>query len=299
MRVGIAVVPAYTRTPAVLAATVATLSDICPGRFALGLGTSSETMLEGWHGLRLDRPVLRMHETISLLGSMLEGEKSQFEGATLSSVGYRQPALATRVPILLAALGPRMTHLAATASDGIVLNLVPLGVLESIVERIRAHAEAAGRSADSIEIAGRLPVLVTDEVAAGRDLFRRQFAPYYVNPVYNRFLESSGYPEEAAAILAAGGTGDWTGARAAMSDDLVDAVAVIGDAAYCQRRIRAFVEAGLTTPILGCPALEPGVHRDTYEALAPALCSTQHSAADRGATAGPVRRDDVPGGAGR
>src|SRR5882757_8568618 len=126
IRVGIAVVPAYTRTPAVLAATVATLADLAPGRFALGLGTSSEAMINGWHGLTLERPVARMRETLALLRDIFAGERTSFTGQTLRSTGYRQPALAASVPILLAALRPRMTELAVTAADGIILNLFPL-----------------------------------------------------------------------------------------------------------------------------------------------------------------------------
>jgi len=272
MRVGIAVVPAYTRTPAVLAATVATLADIAPGRFALGLGTSSETMLKGWHGLSMDKPLTRMRETLALMRSMLAGEKTRFVGSALRSSGYRQPAVQHKVPILLAALGPRMTELAATAADGVILNLFPFEVLDSLVQRIHETAEAARRDPETVEIAGRLSILVTDDVEAGRDAFRRQFAPYYVNPVYNRFLAACGYPAEASAVYAAGQAGDWTSARAALSDELVDAIAIIGDARYCLARLHAYEQAGLTTPILGCPALESGPHHETYAAIAPVLC---------------------------
>jgi probable F420-dependent oxidoreductase len=294
IRVGIAAVPAYTRTPAVLAATIATLADIAPGRFALGLGTSSEAMLEGWHGLHIDKPVDRMRETLELLRDMLAGKKTQFDGVTLRSRGYLQPAVAQPVPILLAALGPRMSALAATAYDGVILNLFPFDVLESLVGRIREHARSSGRDPGAVEIASRLSVLVTDDISAGRDAFRRQFAPYYVNPVYNRFLASCGYPDEAAAILAAGRAGDWAGARAALTDDLVDAVAITGDAAHCARRIQTYAQAGVTTPILGCPALDPSAHRENYLALAPALCRAPGEHAAGGDTPVNAREAGTP-----
>src|SRR5512139_1096651 len=88
-RIGIAVVPAYTRTPAVLASTAATIAQLAPGRFVLGLGTSSHAIIEGWHGLELAKPLTRMRETMQLLRQMLAGEKTRFSGQTLRSHGYR------------------------------------------------------------------------------------------------------------------------------------------------------------------------------------------------------------------
>ena len=92
-RIGIAVVPAYTRTPAVLASTASTIAQASHGRFVLGLGTSSHTIIEGWHGLKLDRPLTRMRETVTLLRQIFAGEKTRFTGETVSSHGYRQEAV--------------------------------------------------------------------------------------------------------------------------------------------------------------------------------------------------------------
>ncbi|CAM3610814.1 LLM class flavin-dependent oxidoreductase [Smaragdicoccus niigatensis] len=269
MRVGIAVVPAFTRTPAVLAATVATLADIAPGRFALGLGSSSEAMIEGWHGLSLDRPLTRMRETLTVLQQMLDGKKTDFTGSLVRSTGYQQPPLSRDVAILLAALGPKMTELAVSSADGIILNLFPLQVLDETIAQIRAAAHSAGREPGDIEIGSRFQVAVTDNVDEARAIFRFAFSPYFTNPVYNRHLASAGYPEEAAAILEAGSTRDWTRARAAMTDDLVDSIAVIGDKEYCQERVRTYVRAGITTPMLFCLSFDPNVQRDTFAAFAP------------------------------
>ncbi|MEV0341421.1 LLM class flavin-dependent oxidoreductase [Nocardia sp. NPDC050713] len=269
IRVGIAVVPAYTRTPAVFAATVATLADIAPDRFALGLGTSSERMIGGWHGLSLDRPLARMRETTILLQQMLAGLKTDFDGATLRSHGYRQPATESTVPLLMAALGPKMLDLAAEVADGVILNLFPLSVLDTIVGRFRDAVARHRRGIDQIEIASRFQVMVTDDVASARDEFRYQFAPYYANPVYNRFLSSAGYPDEAAIILEAGRSRDWKRARAALSDELVDSIAVIGDRQHCVERVERYVDAGITTPILYCLSDDHEIQRETFSTFAP------------------------------
>ncbi|MGV0806569.1 LLM class flavin-dependent oxidoreductase [Mycolicibacterium setense] len=270
IRVGIAVVPAYTRTPAVFAATVATLADIAPERFALGLGTSSERMIEGWHGLSLDKPLARMRETTELIRRMLAGQKTEFDGATLHSHGYQQPAIQSSVPILLAALGPRMLDLTAEVADGVILNLFPLSVLDTIVGHFRDAVARHRRDPDQIEIASRFQVMVTDDAASARNEFRYQFAPYYANPVYNSFLSAAGYPEEAATILEAGRMRDWKRARDALHDELVDSIAVIGNREQCLERVQRYVEAGITTPVLYCLSDDPDVQRDTFSTFAPA-----------------------------
>jgi probable F420-dependent oxidoreductase len=273
IRVGIAVSPVYTRTPAVFAASAATLADIAPGRFVLGLGSGSETMINGWHGLRLRKPLAHLRETVTLLRQMLAGQATAFEGEALRSDGYRQPPLETDVPIFMAALRPRMIELAAAIADGIILNLFPLRSLPPITDMIRAALAQAGREPGSLEVGARLQAMVTDDVDAARTLFRRLFGPYFTNPVYNSFLAWAGYETEAAEILDAGDAGDWRGVRTALTDDLVDEIAVIGTAEQCQQRLLTLAEAGIQTPMLFCLSDDPQVQRATFTALSPAEMS--------------------------
>jgi alkanesulfonate monooxygenase SsuD/methylene tetrahydromethanopterin reductase-like flavin-dependent oxidoreductase (luciferase family) len=108
--------------------------------------------------LKLEKPATRMRETVTLLKSMLAGDKTDFSGETLRSAGYRQPALATRVPVHLAALGPRMIELAASVADGVILNLFPLSATHDLVGQARDAATRAGRHPDEIEICSRFQV---------------------------------------------------------------------------------------------------------------------------------------------
>ena len=102
------------------------------------------------------------------------------------------------------------------------------------------------------------------------------FTPYYANPVYNRSLVAAGYAEQATTILeAARKAGDWRRARAALDDDLVDSIAVIGSREHCQERVRTYVDAGITTPILFCLSPDPDVQHATYSAFAPAEFAVQ------------------------
>ena len=118
LRIGIAVTPVYTRTPSVLAASANVIAQVLPGRFILGLGSSSQTIMGQWNGIPLDKPLTRVKETAIMVRSMLKGEKSDFtDFETLYSRGYRQAPVENPPPIYLAALRPKMIEMAAEVGD--------------------------------------------------------------------------------------------------------------------------------------------------------------------------------------
>lgn len=269
-RIGIAVVPAYTRTPAVLASTAATIAQLAPGRFVLGLGTSSHAIIEGWHGLKLEKPLTRMRETVLLLRQMLAGEKTKFSGEVLRSHGYRQQPVEGGVPIYLAALRPGMLELAAELGDGVILNLFPRRALGRIREHIVRGAERAGKDPADVEVVCRHQIAVTDQPAAARDLFRKVFASYYSTPVYNQFLAWCGYEDAAREIREGWASGDRARTAAAIDDALIDEIAIIGTREACQQRIAEYAQGGIHTHIVSCLGFEPEVVDATYRAFTPA-----------------------------
>jgi len=263
------VVPAYTRTPAVLASTAATIAQVAPGRFVLGLGTSSHAIIEGWHGLELAKPLTRMRETVQLLRQMLAGQKTRFSGETLKSHGYRQEPVAGGLPIHLAALRPRMIELAAELGDGVILNLFPQRALPRIVEHVARGAQRAGKDPALVEIVCRHQVAVTDDPAAARQLFRRVFASYYATPVYNEFLAWAGFEHAAREIREGWAAGDRERTAAAISDELVDEIAFIGTREQCQQRVLDYARGGIHTHVVSCLGFEPEVVDATYRAFVP------------------------------
>ena len=268
VRIGVAVTPVYSRTPAVLAATAYTLGELMPGRFVMGLGSSSQTMMEQWHGIPLAKPVTRVKETALLVRSMLKGEKSGFDGVTLKSNGYRQMPTTQPVPIYIAALRSNMIEMAAEIGDGVIFNLWPRGALPKMLEHVKIGAAKAGKRFEDIEIVNRHMVLVTDDVAGARNAFRAAFAPYYATPVYNSFLSWAGYEDAAAAIREGWAAKDRNKTAAALSDELVDEIGIIGSADYCRDKIRELGAAGITTHIvapLGAAGRE--AQRATQEAF--------------------------------
>ena len=265
-RIGTAIIPVYSRTPAVLASTAHVLNKLSKGRFILGLGSSSQTMMENWHGQTFEKPLTRVKETTLLIKSMLAGEKSDFTGDTVRSRGYRQiPLEPGEQPVYMAALRSRMLEAAAEFSDGVILNLFPKDALPKMMEHIRIGAERAGKKLEDVEIVCRHQVVVTDDKPGARDLIRRGFAPYYATPVYNAFLAWAGYEDVAKTIAEGWAAKDRAKTTGALDDALVDDIAILGSLEECQDRIREYGEGGITTHVISC--VSPGEAQATFEAF--------------------------------
>ena len=250
MRIGVAVTPVYTRTPAVFAATATVLSQLLPGRFVLGLGASSETIMERFNGIPLEKPLTRVKETAIMVRSMLAGERSDFALTTLKSRGYRQDPVGDPPPIYLAALRPKMIEMAAEHGDGVVFNLWPEKALPKMLEHVETGARRSGRRAEDLEIVNRFVVMVTDDVAAGRDAFRLHYTPYYANPVYNNFLKWAGYKDEAEGVAAGWAARDRELSTGSLTDELIDSIALIGPAEHVYARLRRHADEGIDTSIV-------------------------------------------------
>jgi probable F420-dependent oxidoreductase len=250
LRLGVAVTPVFTRTPAVLAATANALGQVLPGRFVMGLGASSQTMMDGWHGVPLEKPVTRVKETAIMVKSMLAGEKSKFDLETLRSHGYVQPKLDQPVPVYMAALRATMIETAAEFSDGVIFNLWPKRALPKMIEHVAIGARRAGKDPADVEVVNRHMVLVTDDKESARERFRAAFAPYYATPVYNKFLAWAGYDDAAAVIREGWAERDRTKTTGAISDEMVDEIAIIGPEEECRERLKWCAETGIHTHII-------------------------------------------------
>jgi probable F420-dependent oxidoreductase len=269
--IGTAIVPVYNRTPAVLAMSAASLAQLSGDRFILGLGSSSHAIIESWNGVAFERPLGHVRDAVAILRQALAGEKTQHDGANLHSAGFRLPSLPAKpVPIYLAGLRARMLALAGEIGDGLIINLFPVTALPQILAAYRSGAERAGRDASQDEVVCRFQVAVTDDVPAARNLIRMAFAGYVAQPVYNAFFAWCGFEDEAKAVADAFARRDRAASTAAMSDDLVTRVTILGTAEQCREQIAGFVEAGVTTPVIAPVATDRRSVDAVFEALAPA-----------------------------
>lgn len=263
LALGVAVAPVQTRSPWLLAATAATLAQLTGGRFTLGLGTSSEVIVEQWSGVAFERPLARLAETVALVRAMLAGERVSHDGEFLRSTGYRLPITPPGpVPIMVGALNPVSLRQAGAIGDGVCLNQLS----PEHVGRVLAETGRAGDP--SFAVVARLFCLVTDDPAGARAGLRKTFAPYLATSVYNRFYRWLGFEEEAQGVLDALAAGDRAAAAAAVSDRVLDAVTIVGDADQVAERVAAYVAAGVTLPVIATVGADRADTDRTLKAIA-------------------------------
>lgn len=251
LRVGIGVSPVYTRAPAVFAALAGALGQLMPGRFVLGLGASSETIVDRWNGVPFEKPLVRVRETVEVVRAMLSGERSSYRGRTVRSVGFRLLAVPPEpVPIYVGALKPAMLKVAGEVGDGVVVNLFPVSALPAMLEAVRAGAAKRSRDASRMEVVCRFQTCVTDRPEEARAFLRRGMAGYFTTSVYNAFAEWCGFEQEAREMREAWSRRDREATERAFSDEMIDAITLIGSAEHCRERMAAFAAAGVTTAVI-------------------------------------------------
>jgi probable F420-dependent oxidoreductase len=270
--IGTAIVPVYNRTPAVLAMSAGSLAQLSGDRFVLGLGSSSHAIIEGWNGIPFEKPLAHVRESVAVIRQALPGGRTDFQGKVLRSRGFRLASLPAKpIPIYLAALREKMCRLAGEIGEGLIVNLFPCSALPRMLAAYREGARRAGRDASRDEVVCRFQVAVTDDVPAARGLFRMVFSPYFATPVYNAYLAWCGFEDEAHRLAEAFGRGDRAGSAAALTDEVVDRIAILGSAEQCRTQIAEFVAAGVTTPVISPLATSPRAVEAVFEAFAPAL----------------------------
>ncbi len=252
LRLGTAIVPVYTRGPALLAQSAATLAGLAPGRFALGLGTSSDVIVEQWNGTPFERPYQRVRDTVRFLRQALSGAKVSEEYETFAVRNFRLSAPPPTAPdILVAALRPGMLKLAGREADGAILNWLAA----TDVEIVAGHVRQAAPAEATREIAARIFVIPTKDQDAARALGRQLIAAYLNVPVYRAFHEWLGRTDQLTPMWTMWAEGNRKGAAASVPNEVVDALIIHGDPAKCREHIQRYVEAGVSTPII---ALLPG-----------------------------------------
>lgn len=270
LQLGVAVVPVQTRTAMVLGMSAITLAELTDGRFSLGLGSSSELIARQWAGQPFDAPYTHVRETLEAVQPLLRGDRASYGGRFVTVEGYR-PHVSPKqpVPLYLAALGPRMLALAGELADGVCLNQLAPHHVMTMLDQVEKGAHEAGRTLEGdFGVMARIFCAVTDDLEATRKVVKRTFAPYVATSVYNAFYERLGYEAEAAAVAAAAAEGDRDGMTTAMSDRLVDELFVLGDAAAVTEKVKDYVAAGVTVPVISSILPGPEAALTTLRAIA-------------------------------
>ncbi len=249
---GTGVIPVQLRTPPLAAMAAATLQGLVPDRTVfLGVGASSPAVVQQWHGAELgDRPVARMREYVALVRECLSGETVSFDGDFWSVPRFRLAQRLSRPPqLVIAALGPRMLRLAGEVADGVLLNYLPASHVEWSVRHVREGERRAGRSPGSCTTYAYVHVGVCDREDAVEKA-RRDLFSYAVVDAYADSFRTAGFGAEVDEIRARHADRDRAGAVAAVSDAMVDAIDICGDAATVAAAIGQYRSAGVDHPVL-------------------------------------------------
>jgi probable F420-dependent oxidoreductase len=266
LRLGTAIVPAFTRSPACFAQSVASLADAAPGRFAIGIGSSSNVIVERWNGVPFVEPYRKVRDVVRFLRDALSGEKITKTYDTFEIQGFRLGVRPEQQPpILVAALREGMLKLAAREADGAIINWLSPSDVTKVAKVVRDAADGEDR-----EIVARLFVCPSENTQVVRDAARFAIAAYLNVPVYAAFHDWLGRGDVLRPMWDAWSAGDRKAALAAIPDDLVDELVVHGSPEACRARIQEYVDNGVTTTSLAIMPLDPELkHWEAVRALAP------------------------------
>ncbi len=253
MRLGTGIVGVFQRGPALLAQEAAALSDASGGRFVLGIGSSSDRIVEGWNGIPFEKPLSKVRETLDFLDVALQGERTPS--------GFKLEAKpAHRIPVVLAALRGKMLELAVERAAGAFTNFLPLAGLPKVVAQL-------GDAPEDFELLCRF-FCIPGEREQVEPLARFMFSSYITVPVYTAFYRWLGYGDAIDPMVEAWEAGDRQGAAAAAPWEAIEEMFIFGSPEQMKERLAAFVDGGITLPIL-TPIVTPDKMAETIEALAP------------------------------
>jgi probable F420-dependent oxidoreductase len=242
LRLGTAIVPVYTRGPALIAMSAATMAAVAPGRFVLGLGASSPVIVGNWNGIDFDQPYRRARDVLRFVQAALAGERvdGEFDSFTIKRFKLETPP-AVAPPVLLAALRPQMLRLAGREADGAILNWLAATDVQRCLDSI-GNAGA--------DVVARIFVCPSEDTAYARTVGRTLISTYLTVPAYAAFHDWLGRGAVLAPMHEAWAAGDRKGAAAAIPDAVVDELVLHGSAQSCREQVAAYAKAGIKTPVV-------------------------------------------------
>ena len=262
IKIGSAIFQMPARSPAMTAMTAATLDQLSDGRMLLGIGSSGPQVSEGWHGVRFGSQLARTREYIEVVRKALARERLEYSGehhvlplpnGPGKALKLTIATVQERIPIYLAAIGPKNTALAGEIADGWIPTLVSPEHLPDLRASLEEGAAKANRSLDDFDIAPTVNVYVSDDIEKGRDVMR-PFIALYVGGMgsrdknfYNNLVQRYGFEDAAKRVQDLYLEGKRDEAMAALPDELIDLVSLNGPADKVRDRLRVYREAGVGT----------------------------------------------------
>jgi F420-dependent oxidoreductase-like protein len=262
IRLGSAIFQMPGRSPAMTAMTAATIDELSQGRMILGIGSSGPQVAEGWHGQRFARQLQRTREYVAVVRMALARERVQYGGETITLPlpdGPGKPLklmigpVQERIPIYLAAIGPKNTALAGEIADGWIPTFFSPEHVAQFRSLLEEGAARSGRSLDGFDIAPTVNAYISDDRELARNLMRPVLALYIggmgsrEQNFYNNLVQRYGFEQAAKEIQDLYLDGKKAEAGDAIPDELIDLVSLCGPADAVRERLAAFRDAGVGT----------------------------------------------------
>jgi F420-dependent oxidoreductase-like protein len=274
---GTSIVNVYSRTPALIAQSVATLDMLSGGRAILGLGTSGPQVIEGWHGVPYDRPLRRTRETIEIVRTILRRERLNYEGEVFRlGMGLKliNHPVRPAVPIVVASLGPKNVELTAEMADGWMPTLyAPSKAKEVFGPSLQAGASRRSPDLQPLQVIASTTVAITDTPDPARAIAKHALALYIggmgskEQNFYNRLVQRYGYVDEARTIQDLYLSGKREDAVAAVPDALVDDVSAIGPAGHVKEKLAEYAAADVDVLMVALLAFDQKSRLELLETL--------------------------------
>jgi probable F420-dependent oxidoreductase len=251
IRFGTAILPVFTRSPALLAMSAAGLQNLSGGRFILGVGISTPTIVQQWMDVPYEKPVTRLRETVEALRAIFSGQKVSMKGKTVAIDGFRLGAhMENPPPIYVGAQGELMLRTAGEVGDGTIVNFITPETFPQMLAHIREGARKAGKQTGAIEVACRIVFAIDQEEDVVREQLRRELTAYLTVPQYNKFFQWIGYEKEARTALTAWNAGDRKKALASVPDQMMESIFIYGTPDRWAKRLKDYEKAGITSTAL-------------------------------------------------
>lgn len=260
IRLGTGIVQLGARTPAMLAMSAMSMQALSGGRFILGIGTSGPQVMEGWHGVRFDRPVTRTRETIEIIHAIASGEKLSYQGEihTLplpdgEGRSLRSPAAPARLPIYVASLGPANLRLTGELADGWIGNSFFPETADVFLDPIRLGAQVAGRTLADLDLTVSVGVEFTDDVEEAGRRHAEGYAFTFgamgsaTRNFYKDAFARQGYADDVAEVQRLWLAGDRAAAQKRVPTAIGLGTNLIGTDDIVTQRLRLYRDAGITT----------------------------------------------------
>ena len=274
IKLGTGIISVFSRTPAMIAQTAATLDEISGGRIMLGLGTSGPIVIENWHGIKYEKPLQRTREYVEIIKMALNYERVNYEGEIFKLKNFKLQfkPLRSDIPILVAAIGPKNTYIAGKVADGWIPFLIPLEGLKDAGQHLSEGAGSSGRDIGKIKICPYIASAVSSDEESSKKALKEHISHYIgaMGTYYYNTVCRHGFQNEAASILKAFKNKDRIKALESVSDRMLDSLSIWGSAEKGRALIDKYLAQGVHTPVLLFPPKATRqVVRDTIESLSP------------------------------